>query len=118
MCRRTASGGSEAGALPSVISIGAVQGGNSRGSWRMDVLAGGAPAGETVLDLSALNFRVAWGDLKQTNKHQWPAQPLTVKSGSLGKPRAPVFVKAPWVNLVSSWVANLCLGDHGVGERM
>lgn len=62
MRRRTASGGSEAGALSSVISTGAVQGGSSHGSWRMDVLAGRAPAGETVLDLSALNFRVAWGD--------------------------------------------------------
>ena len=71
MRRRMASGGSEAGTLSSVISTGTVQGSSSRGSWRMDVLAGGAPAGETVLDLSALNFRVTRGDLKKNkNKHQ------------------------------------------------
>ena len=68
MRRRTASGGSEAGALSSVISTGAVRGSSSRGSWRMDVLAGGAPAGETVLDLSALKFRVTRGDLKKKQK--------------------------------------------------
>ena len=115
MRRFTASGGSEAGALPSVISTGAVQGGSSRGSWRMDVLAGGAPAGETVLDLSALNFRVAWGDLKKTNKHQWPAQPLTIKSGSLGEAPGTCIHETLWV---SSWVANPCLGDHSLGEQM
>lgn len=118
MRRHTASGGSEAGALSSVISTGAVQGGSSRGAWRMDVLAGGAPAGETVLDLSALNFRVTWGDLKKktkTNTNDQP-NPKQLSQDPWGKPLAPVFMKAPWVNLVSSWVANPCLGDHGVGS--